>query len=111
MRSDPAGGGLRSETLPLVNEYGYLHTSHVFFLLWESHVVKLNGISARSGELRQVTVQTNLGEYTGSCPSICTDERAADLVPQVRCRFGKCLGPRLLRLLTSPEIRFQVRPP
>jgi len=39
-----------SETLPLVNEYGCLHTSQVFFLLWESHVVKLNGISARSGE-------------------------------------------------------------
>lgn len=78
-------------------------------MLWESHVVKLDGISARSGEIGQVTVQTNLGEYTGSCPSICTDEREADLVPQVRYKFGKCLGPRLLRLLTSPEIRFQVQ--
>jgi hypothetical protein len=78
-------------------------------LLWESHVVKLNGILARSGEIRQVTGHTNLGECTGSCPSICTDERAADLVPQVRCKFGKCLGPRLPRLITLPEIRFQVQ--
>lgn len=108
MRSDAAGGGLRSETLPLVNEYGCLHTSQVFFLLWESHVVKLNGISARSGEIRQVTVQTNLGGCTGSCPSICRDKIAADLVPRARCRFGKCLGPCLFRLLASPEIRFQV---
>jgi len=98
-----------SETLPLVNEYGCLHTSQVFFLLWESHVVKLKGISARSGEIRQVTGHTNLGECTGSCPSICTDERAVDLVPQVRCRFGKCLGLRHPRLLTLPEIGFQVQ--
>ncbi len=39
------------DTLPLVNEYGYLHTSQVFFLLCESHVVKLNDASALSREV------------------------------------------------------------
>jgi hypothetical protein len=40
--------------LPLVNEYGYLHTSQVFFLLCESHVVKLNDGSALSREAQRI---------------------------------------------------------
>jgi hypothetical protein len=86
-----------------------LHTSQVFFLLWESHVVKLKDMSVRSREIREVTGQTNLGECIGSCLSICTDERVVDLVPQARCRFGKCLDPRRLPLPTSPENPFQVQ--
>ena len=95
-KSDRAGTGLTSESLPFVNEYGCLHTSQVFFLLWESHVVKLKGMSVRSREIRQVTGHTNLGGYTGSCLSICTDERVADQVPQVHCKSDKCLGLRRL---------------
>ncbi len=34
-------GNIQTITSPLVNEYGCLHTSQDFFLLWASHVVKL----------------------------------------------------------------------
>jgi len=108
-KSDCAGTGLTSETLPLVNKYGCLHTSQVFFLLWESHVVKLKDMSVRSREIRQVTGHTSLGGYSGSCLSIYTGERVADLVLQARCRSGKCLGPSRLPLPTSLENPFQIQ--
>jgi hypothetical protein len=37
------------------------------------------------------------------------DEKAVDLVPLARCRFGKCLGLYLLQQLISLESRIRVQ--
>jgi hypothetical protein len=95
--------------LPLVNEYGYLHTSQVFFLLCESHVVKLNDASALSREAQKGGEHTSLGGYTGSSPSIYRGERAVDPALQAHCIFCKCLDLRRLQILVSVGSGFQAQ--
>lgn len=74
---------------PFVNEYGCLHTSHVFFLLCASHVVRLNENMRKAPEdceqwSRELTSPGGCSEWY---PSIYTGRIAAGRVLLVHCIF------------------------
>lgn len=70
---------------PFVKEYGYLQTSHVFFLLWASHVVKLDTSVQLCSDPAESGPRTSLGVCSESCRSICMDKREVGLALLVRC--------------------------
>ena len=55
-----------------------MHTSQDFFLLWASHVVKLDGRRLEDKLVDKLGL-TNPDECTGLCPNICRDEKEVGL--------------------------------
>ena len=77
---------------PFVNEYGYLQTSQVFFLLWASHVVRLVWTKSATWSGDNVGRLTNPGECNELSLNICMDRIEVGLALLVRCKYDMYLG-------------------